>query len=209
MKRTNVALLLAWLPAMVVATVIFGVYLLRVEGLGRHHLANADAARTRGDWSLAILHAREAASAAPMPAARAGYEKLAEIAEESEARADWDTAAAANLGILAASHASRGALFSSSRWTDRASQRLVELGTIAAQNRTRTPRDGARALSDVSQDPTRSPWAAGACGAFFGLFVFAAWRALRKERSQRQAPAWAVWLSVFAFLALMFVEVLA
>jgi len=192
-----------------VALVLFGVYALRLEGVARHHLANAEAARTRGDWSLAVLHAREAATAVPLPAALGGYEKLAEIAEEAEARADWTTAAAANIGILNAARASRGALFDTSRWTERASQRVIELGAASAQSHTRVPRETPRAMSDLATDPARSPWAAGLCGVFFVVFVVAVWRALRKERIQRHAPAWAVWLAVFSFVAIVFVEALA
>jgi len=209
MKRRSLHLIVAMVPALCACAIVMVVYVLRLQGSVGHHLANADAARGRGEWSLAILHARQAAQAAPLPGARAGYERLEELAEEAQARADWDTAVSANLGTLDAARAARGALFDAAGFKARARARLVDVSHVTTQARSRAPRDSGRELDDLERDDARSPWASGALGALFVAFVASAWRALRRDRSSRYAPAWAVWATAVAFVALVFVEALA
>ncbi len=202
--------LLRALPFLVAALVVLTVFLLRLEGGVRHHLANSDAARARGEWSLAILHAREAAAAAPMPGAAGGYARLEEMADDAEARTDWETASAAALGTLDAARASRGVLFDNASWVAHARARMIDLGPslsgASAQSRTRPPREAARAMNDLTTDSARRPWAAGLAGVLFAVFAAAAWRGFAKDRARPQAPAWAVWLGALAAALLLLVE---
>jgi hypothetical protein len=165
---------------------LFAAWVARAEE-GRSALADADAALASGETALAIFHARAAAEArCPGCSAPAeGYERLAQIARDAEARADDETALSAWRAVRAASLAS-AVLGQATRERTRADEELARLGARVARSAAAAGGPSSPAASELrlretlAVTPNPSGTTYGLVGGGFALFLVGAVRFSRR-----------------------------
>jgi hypothetical protein len=178
------------IAAVLVLLGVFGAAAWRELAAGARGVDDCDVATARKDWPAAVAGARDAAEAvlpgSPYPAR--GYDRLAAIAKDAEARGDDAVANDAWRAMQAAARATRGAFVKTSEWQAMATEGLARVAAHAAgpaPKDTDAPAEGPAAnsalLAAIARDeaPPVATFAllAAAAVAFFGGAAWTAWRA--------------------------------
>jgi hypothetical protein len=185
---------------------VVGVSSARQVLAGGPELTLSDAAALKGDWPMAISHARAAAEAfAPgSPWPERAWQRLEAIGHDAEARGDDETALLAYGAMRAAALATRGPL---TRWQTHRAHAEEGLARVAASERDpRGRRETAASMLDALQESEPpATWllavlAAAAVG-MLGGFARLAW--LGPEAASARVPQVLTAVSLAAYAAII------